>query len=96
MFCAALETEDGDLAVLSKDHFEPPGERIYDFTIREKSKGTEYTRSFGVWAANLADPKTKQIIRNGQILMLFFIEGASMIELDDPDWTIARWTVFFL
>jgi len=31
-----------------------------------------------------------------QILVLLLIDGASMIELDDPDWTIQRWTVFFV
>lgn len=53
-------------------------------------------RSYGIWAANLSDPAAKRLLRSMQILVLFFIEGASMIELDDVDWTIQRWTVFFL
>jgi len=31
-----------------------------------------------------------------QILVPLFIEGGTLIELDDPDWTIERWTVFFV
>lgn len=31
-----------------------------------------------------------------QAFVLFFIEGGSLIELDDPDWTIDRWRIFFV
>jgi len=31
-----------------------------------------------------------------QIFVTFFIEGGTFLELDDPDWTVDRWTVFFL
>lgn len=53
-------------------------------------------RSFGIWTTLLTDPKAKRIIRHMQILVPLFIEGGTCIELDDPDWTIERWRVFFL
>ena len=68
--------------------FSPPGKMIHSYKVED--------RSYGIWAANLSDPAAKRLLRSMQILVLFFIEGASMIELDDVDWTIQRWTVFFM
>lgn len=38
----------------------------------------------------------QQMVKRIQILVPFFIEGGSFIELRDPDWSLERWTVFFL
>ena len=43
----------------------------------------------------LSDPAAKELFRNMQVFVLFFIEGGTLIELDDPDWTIDRWRIFF-
>jgi histone acetyltransferase 1 len=72
----------------SGQSFTPPGKKVTEYT----ANGDRY----GIWAANLSDPAAKRLLRNMQILVLLFIDGASMIELDDPDWTIQRWTVFFV
>jgi len=72
----------------SGERFTPPGKKISEYTAN--------VDRYGIWAANLSDPAAKRWLRNMQILVLLFIDGASMIELDDPDWTIQRWTVFFV
>ena len=36
------------------------------------------------------------MIKRIQILIPLFIEGGTLIELKDPDWSLDRWTVFFL
>lgn len=38
----------------------------------------------------------QQIVKRIQILVPFFIEGGTFIELKDPEWSLERWTVFFL
>jgi histone acetyltransferase 1 len=38
----------------------------------------------------------QQILKRIQILVPFFIEGGTFIELQDPEWSLERWTVFFL
>jgi histone acetyltransferase 1 len=68
--------------------FKPPGVLQHKYEVSK--------RQYGVWKASLSEADTKKIIRNCQILVLLFIEGASMIEINDLDWTISRWTVFFL
>jgi histone acetyltransferase 1 len=36
------------------------------------------------------------MIKRIQILVPLFIEGGTLVELDEPDWALERWTVFFL
>jgi histone acetyltransferase 1 len=36
------------------------------------------------------------MVKRIQILIPLFIEGGTLIELKDPDWSLERWTVFFL
>ncbi|KAI1826199.1 histone acetyltransferase type B catalytic subunit [Xylaria intraflava] len=57
--------------------------------------------TFEVWRGNLADPPVKQLLRRIQIMVLFFIEGGSYIGMDaegndDPSYSLARWSVFFV
>ncbi|RMD43383.1 hypothetical protein DV735_g1699, partial [Chaetothyriales sp. CBS 134920] len=82
---------DFETAVLAERHasdWTPPGERV-----------NEYERDgevFETWAAPLSDPAMKALIDNIQILVLFFIEGAVFINLDDVDWTLDRWRVYLV
>ncbi|KAI9671056.1 MAG: histone acetyltransferase 1 [Alyxoria varia] len=68
--------------------FEPPGECQHRYTANG--------REFGIWSTKLTDPAAKGILNNMQIFVPFLIEGGSLIELDDPEWTIDRWRIFFL
>ncbi|KAI4132810.1 MAG: hypothetical protein LQ338_000514 [Usnochroma carphineum] len=68
--------------------WKPPGELINSYT----SKG----RKFEVWAGDLTDPVMRQLIDRIQILVSLFIEGGTPIPLDDQDWSLARWKVFFV
>lgn len=52
-------------------------------------------KKYEIWSASLADPVALEIWRNMQTLPLFFIEGATFIELDE-DWTFERWTLHLL
>ncbi|RMZ92033.1 hypothetical protein DV736_g726, partial [Chaetothyriales sp. CBS 134916] len=66
----------------------PPGERVHVY-----ERGGD---QFETWAAPLSDPAMKALIDNIQILVLFFIEGAVFINLDDVDWTLDRWRVYLV
>ncbi|KAL8897108.1 MAG: hypothetical protein Q9207_007382, partial [Kuettlingeria erythrocarpa] len=66
----------------------PPGELINSYTSRG--------RKFEVWASDLTDPAVQQLIDRIQILVSLFIEGGTPIPLDDQDWSLARWKVFFV
>ncbi len=67
--------------------FKPPGERIH-----------QYSRSgqrFEIWCANLSDPDARQLLQNMEALVPIFIEGGSMLQLEQ-DWTTQRWRLFLL
>jgi histone acetyltransferase 1 len=68
--------------------FTPPGERIESYTSRN--------RHFEIWRGELTDLAVKELIRRIQIVVSFFIEGGTPLDLDDEEWTQARWRVFFL
>ena len=72
----------------SAKDFKPPGELIESYI----SQG----RNFEIWRGELTDPAVKELIRRIQIVISFFIEGGTPLELDDEEWTQARWRVFFL
>jgi histone acetyltransferase 1 len=44
----------------------------------------------------MADKAVQQLVKRIQILIPFFIEGGQAINLEDPDWSLQRWTVFFM
>ncbi|TGJ85618.1 hypothetical protein E0Z10_g3143 [Xylaria hypoxylon] len=76
-----------------QDTWTPPGTL---FKTTEKNGET-----YEIWRGTLADPAVKQLIRRIQVTVLFFIEGGSYIGLDadgndDPDYSLARWAVFFV
>ncbi|CAG8958006.1 hypothetical protein HYFRA_00000349 [Hymenoscyphus fraxineus] len=66
----------------------PPGELWK--TINTGSKTLE------IWKGSLADMAVQQIVKRIQILVPFFIEGGTAIDLREPEWSLERWTVFFL
>ena len=66
----------------------PPGELLDTYT----SKG----RRFEIWSGLLTDPSIRKIIERIQILVSFFIEGGTPLQLDDQDWTLARWRVYLV
>ncbi|KAF2477405.1 histone acetyltransferase type B [Lindgomyces ingoldianus] len=68
--------------------WKPPGELLQGFKLHGKQ--------FEIWKTSLADVVAKELYRNMQVLVPLFIEGGSLLELDDPDWTIERWTLFLL
>lgn len=68
--------------------FQPPGELLESYT----SKG----RKFEIWCGELTDVAVRQILARMQILVSFFIEGGTPIELEDQEWTLARWRVYFM
>ncbi|KAK0511466.1 hypothetical protein JMJ35_006039 [Cladonia borealis] len=72
----------------SARHWKPPGELLESYT----SKG----RKFEIWSGELTDPAIRQIIERIQILISFFIEGGTPLQLDDLDWTLSRWRVYFI
>ncbi|KAL8684478.1 MAG: hypothetical protein Q9224_006327 [Gallowayella concinna] len=74
-------------ATTAKD-WRPPGELIESYTSRG--------RNFEIWCANMTDPAVRQLIDRIQILVSLFIEGGTPIPLDDHDWSLARWQVFFV
>ena len=67
--------------------FTPPGEKVH-----------EYARAgqmYEIWCANLSEPAAKQLLENMQVLVPLFIEGGTMLQLEQ-DWTTQRWKLFLL
>ena len=53
-------------------------------------------RTLEIWKGSLADLAVQQMVKRVQILIPLFIEGGTLIDLDEPEWSLERWTVFFL
>ncbi|KAI2642802.1 histone acetyltransferase type B catalytic subunit [Xylaria nigripes] len=75
------------------DNWAPPG--ILVETIEKNGEIYE------IWRGTLADQTIRQLTRRIQIMVLFFIEGGSYIGLDadgndEPEYSLARWSVFFV
>ncbi|KAI9675429.1 MAG: histone acetyltransferase 1 [Caeruleum heppii] len=68
--------------------FKPPGDLLTSY----EANGKKYE----IWGGSLADLAVKQLLQRMQIFVPFFIEGGSYIKLDDPEWTLQRWKVYFL
>ncbi|KAF2165370.1 hypothetical protein M409DRAFT_24220 [Zasmidium cellare ATCC 36951] len=67
--------------------FQPPGEKIHTY----KREGKTYE----TWCASLSDERAKKLVQNVQILIPMFIDGGSLLELEQS-WTAARWKVFLV
>ncbi|KAL9100098.1 MAG: hypothetical protein Q9163_004488 [Psora crenata] len=72
----------------SAKDFQPPGELLESY----RSRG----RKFEIWSGDLSDPAIRLLIGRMQILISFFIEGGTPIELDDQAWTLGRWRVYLV
>ncbi|KAI5285147.1 histone acetyltransferase 1 [Ascosphaera aggregata] len=68
--------------------FKPPGRLLETFVTKE--------RTYEVWAGSLADPNVRNLFDRIQILIPFFIDGGQLIETNDVEWTLRRWTIYFL
>ncbi|KAF2751348.1 acyl-CoA N-acyltransferase [Sporormia fimetaria CBS 119925] len=84
---AAFSTTENGKPSPDMSTWKPPGTMIKDF----KANG----KSYEVWSASLADAAALQLWQNVQILVLFYVDGASPLELDE-DWTYKRWTLHLL
>ncbi|RDW90433.1 Histone acetyltransferase type B catalytic subunit [Aspergillus mulundensis] len=80
-FESAVQEED------EKD-FVPPGELAHSYSVRG--------RDYEIWAASLADPQVQLLLNRFQIMVSFFIEAGTPLTTDDPEWTLDRWTVYFV
>ena len=69
-------------------NWKPPGELVQSY----KSRG----RDFEIWCGDLTDPAVRQLIDRIQVLVSLFIEGGTPIPLDDQDWSLAKWRIFFV
>ena len=70
------------------DSFKPPGHLVESYTTNG--------RQYEIWLGELTDPVVKTIIDRMQICVSFFIDGGLPLLLDDQEWTLARWRVFFM
>ncbi|KAI4156733.1 MAG: hypothetical protein LQ340_000047 [Diploschistes diacapsis] len=68
--------------------FKPPGKCMSSYAL----EGHDYE----IWAGELSDPSVAKLIERVQILIPFFIDGGVLIPMDDPEWSSARWRVWFI
>lgn len=91
LLVAAFEKQavfDAAISDPSYANWTPPGELWK--TIQSGSK------TFEVWKGSLADLAVQQTLKRIQILVPFFIEAGTLLDLQEPEEALARWTVFFL
>ncbi|KAK5956933.1 histone acetyltransferase 1 [Knufia fluminis] len=67
--------------------WKPPGELVHKYTKKD--------RNFEVWAGSLLDPQVNKLVENIQILVLFYIEAGSQLNLNEVPWSLDRWRVYF-
>ena len=72
----------------SASSFKPPGELLEKYTSRG--------RNFEIRSGELTDPTVQLLVERIQIMISFFIEGGTPLLLDDQEWTLARWRVYFV
>ena len=84
------DTEQFDQRIQKFDYqsFTPPGQLFDTYSLDGKI--------YEIWYANLLNETCREILNNMQILVLFFIEGASLLDVSDEAWTNRRWDVYFL
>jgi histone acetyltransferase 1 len=68
--------------------FVPPGRLVHGYSRKGKT--------FQIWAGSLLDPAVRETVERMQILISFFIEAGTPINTEDADWTLDRWTVYFV
>ncbi|KAK6501667.1 histone acetyltransferase 1 [Arthrobotrys musiformis] len=71
--------------------FTPPGTLLHTYS------DTASSSTFEIYRTDLSNLAAQNIIKNSQLLVPFFIEAGSAIDLDDhEDYLRDRWDVFFL
>ncbi|THV65662.1 histone acetyltransferase type B catalytic subunit [Aureobasidium pullulans] len=75
------------LADPNATNFTPPGTLLHTYTHEG--------RKYEIWKATLSEDGAREIMENAQILVPMFIEGGTIIALDEP-WVADRWTLFTL
>jgi histone acetyltransferase 1 len=75
-------------ATAARRQFVPPGKLVQSYSRNGKT--------FEVWAGSLLDPAVRETVERMQILISFFIEAGTPINTQDADWTLDRWTIYFL
>jgi histone acetyltransferase 1 len=68
--------------------FIPPGKLVHSYSRKGKT--------FQIWAGSLLDLAVRETVERMQILISFFIEAGTPINTEDADWTLDRWTVYFV
>ena len=68
--------------------WKPPGQLAHSYAIG--------TRTYEIWCGELTDPAIQRLVDRMQLLVSFFVEGATFLALDEEDWTLARWRVYFM
>ncbi|KAF9893753.1 histone acetyltransferase 1 [Aspergillus nanangensis] len=68
--------------------FVPPGKLVHNYITRG--------RTYEIWAGSLADPAVRRILDRAQVFVSLFIEAGTPLVTDDPEWTLERWTVYFV
>jgi histone acetyltransferase 1 len=81
----AGDTEDNNG---SKEIWKPPGKLLHGYMSGKKN--------FEIWQSKLSDARAKQIVSNMRIFIPFFIDGGTVDFLDEPEWALERWNIFFL
>ena len=72
----------------SAQAFRPPGDLVTSYS----RKG----RNFEIWSGPLLDSRVRETIQRMQIFISFFIEAGTPLNTTDADWTLDRWTVYFV
>lgn len=49
------------------------------------------TRTFEIYKCNHADPKFQSYFQRLQSFVLWFVDAANYIDIDDPQWMIFVW-----
>ncbi|KAJ5805223.1 hypothetical protein N7474_011110 [Penicillium riverlandense] len=68
--------------------FKPPGLLVHSYEVDD--------RNYEIWAGSLADPEVRRLLDRAQILVSLFIEAGTPLTTDDPQWTLERWTIYFV
>jgi len=66
----------------------PPGNLLKSY----KSHG----RHFEIWCSSLEDERANEMLRGMRILIPMYIEGGTCNFLDDAEWSLKRWKIYFL
>ncbi|CAD6447393.1 2bf350cb-5b58-4acc-952e-6c1148ad9d0e [Sclerotinia trifoliorum] len=78
---------DSNISAIPAD-WHPPGELFRAIEVAGET--------FEIWKGILSDPVVQQTIKRIQILVPLFIEGGTLLDLDESEDDLERWTVFFL